>query len=629
MRINITTLFAITITFVMVNTGFAQIVDDSTHLEFGAFSTQTYTEDQFFDDSLTFITIDSSFTDQHQYDRSFRNGTFYQNLGSTVSPSLSLTFTPYTNVMESMAADQFADFRGDQRLYYHTKSPYSFLKYSQGILGDQVFEGMFTQNVNPQLNFGGEFYRGVSKKQFSTNGSNDIIATTWYFRGFASYYSKNEKYHALFDVVNHSSRINEQWGLAMIDPFTQSPDTSDFTVDYALGRGVFADAVWSDAYSKQQYREISFQQRYAAISSALGVYTKSRFRWDKRYYEDPSLDSVEVITGTDTSQAPFLYPAFRFRTDSTMDERYFNSLENEAGVFVKGRFWNATLGYMQQIYGYENNHQSTKVYGAPVLIRGTLKATPIEQATLKAKLDYGLHGTLDAGISAITKYGTIGYRNVVSTPYLMDNYLNSNHLYWENDFKKVNTNSIFVKSKYDGGKWLLETNTAYHTLRNFIYYGEDWHPHQHDKISGVLQSANRGIIRIGSFNVEQLATITIADSRIVQIPQYMVQSKIYFLGKISHKVMGAQIGVEVNWRSAYLGNAYLPLVQTFYVQDDYRNFAYPVVDLFGNFNLKTVDLFAKLIHTNQYIGRPGYMTTPYYPGKRLNFVFGVKWRFYD
>ena len=93
------------------NFGYTPILEDSTHLIYGIESTRFYTYDDVFKDSIVAVNIDSSFHNQHYFDGTFIDGEYYQNLGNSVTPSISLWYNPQINVTQRLAVDRFSHFR--------------------------------------------------------------------------------------------------------------------------------------------------------------------------------------------------------------------------------------------------------------------------------------------------------------------------------------------------------------------------------------------------------------------------------------------------------------------------------------------------------------------------------------
>ena len=616
----------------------AQILDDSTKLIYGFHSTKFYTEEYFFEDSIILETIDSTFINQHEYEYYFRNRNFYQNLGNTITPVLPLSFNPYNNVLDNLAPDRFSLYRFNKKRYFNTKSPHTFLKYTQeGINDEQIFEGMYTQNITKGWNIGSEFYRGVSTKRYATSQGKDRLSSIWSVRAFSSYLSENKKYHILFDLETQNSKINEQFGVVF-------NGLSDLEIDETIDRAEFAEDNWNSGKNEQRYRSISLKHRYDIVKGYSGVYSKHKFTRDKRFYIDEQTEvefqtkldtntdnNGDTIISTDTlSYEPIFYKDVFYSTDSTYDEKLFDAFENEVGIYLKSDLWHVKFGYLQQLYGYENNYQSTKIYGINNALKGEFNYRFIDKFNVKFATINSASGAFNTLAEIGTKYGSVSYNKILSKPFLQDDYINSNHLKWDNDFKFINTDEYKLVLKYNyKNKIALFTENRYLNINNQIFYDTVYQPQQSAKTINLIQSKNWVKLTSGKWNLEQSVLFTSKNADYMQLPQYATQTRAYWLGVLGDGVINSQIGVDFNWRSNYLANSYSPLIQNFYVQKDIRNFGYPLFDVFANFNIKTVNLFLKAGHVNQAFGRPGYLVSAYYPAKRFYFTFGVNWRFFD
>lgn len=614
--------------------GKSQILDDSTHLIYGFHSTKYYTDDYFFEDSILLETVDSSFVDKHEYDNYFKNGSFSQHLGNSISPTKSLHFNPYSNVLQNLAVDRYSVFRFSDKKYYNTKSPYTFLKYIQGSAGDQILEGMYTQNIKNNWNVGSEFYRGVSKKQYATTQGGDKLASVWSVRAFTSYLSNDKRYHLLGDLETQNSKTNEQWGIVFDDV------KSDSVINETIDRAEFAEDNWNSGNNEQKYRSISLKHRYDIVKGYAGVYSKHKFRRDKRMYFDeetnvfyevisdtlegdtlPTLDTITII--------PEFYRNIYYSSDSTYDEKTFDSFENEVGVYFKRDLWHLEIGYLQQSFGYENNYQSAKVYGLNNALKGEFAYRYEDKFNFKFKTINSASGAFNSKAELNTDYGSLSYNKILSRPYLQDNYLNSNHLRWQNNFKFINTDEYRIKLHYTYKNISMETDNKYLNINNQIYYDSLYQPNQYSGTINIFQSNNKIKFKLGNWYLEQNTLYTSKNVNFIQIPEFTTQSRMYWLGVLGDGVINTQLGVDLNWRSNFYANSYSPIIQDFYVQSDIKNFAYPIFDVFANFNINNVDFFLKAGHVNQTFGRPGYLVSAYYPSKRFYFSFGVNWRFFD
>lgn len=614
----------------------AQILDDSTKLIYSFHSTKFYTDEYFFEDSVILKTIDSSFINKHEYDFYTRNHQFYQNLGNTITPSIPLIFDPHTNITQNLAPNRYAVFKFDKK-YYNTKSPYTFLKYIQGTKGDQVFEGMYTQNINKNWNIGAEFYKGVSRKQYATTSGGEKLSSTWNTRGFTSYLSPNKRYHFLGDITTQNSKMNEQWGIVFNDI------SSDSAVDYVINRAQFALNNRNSGKNEQKYREYTFKHRYDIIKGYVGVYSKHNYTRDKRMYTDDkvrliySTETKDTIVGLDTislkdtvSILPEFYNQLRFSTDSTYDEKLFNSFDNEVGIYLKSDLWHLEVGYLQQAYSYGNNYQFDKIRGLENAIRAEFTYRFIERFDVKIHTLNNLNGAFNTFAEFGSKYGAISYHKILSKPFLIDSYINSNHLFWKNNFDNINTDEYILTLQKQLKNFLfIKTENRITNVKNQIYYNALYNPVQDANDINILQSSNHVKLTFGKWNIEQTLLYSSTNANYIQLPTYALLSRLYWLGLLSGGVVKAQIGVDFNWRSVYMANSYSPLIQNFYVQNGLKNHAYPLFDAFANFQIKKVNLMLKAGHVNQAFGRPGYFTSAYYPSKRFYFTFGVNWRFFD
>ena len=135
---------------------------------------------------------------------------------------------------------------------------------------------------------------------------------------------------------------------------------------------------------------------------------------------------------------------------------------------------------------------------------------------------------------------------------------------------------------------------------------------------------------VGKFNLENLVAYTnTAEAELIRMPDWAVRSRIFYEGFILKRALFGQVGFEANYRSAYFADAYAPAISQFYLQNEFPVENYPVIDFFVAADIKTVNVFLKLAHANEGLNGPGYFSTPYYPGMRRSFIFGVKWQFFD
>jgi hypothetical protein len=95
------------------------------------------------------------------------------------------------------------------------------------------------------------------------------------------------------------------------------------------------------------------------------------------------------------------------------------------------------------------------------------------------------------------------------------------------------------------------------------------------------------------------------------------------------KALFGQVGLEGFMMDDFKADAYNPVLQQFYLQNQFTVSSYPVVDFFITADIKNFNVFLKMAHVNQGYPDDGYFTSPYYTGMKRSFIFGLKWMFFD
>jgi len=95
------------------------------------------------------------------------------------------------------------------------------------------------------------------------------------------------------------------------------------------------------------------------------------------------------------------------------------------------------------------------------------------------------------------------------------------------------------------------------------------------------------------------------------------------------KALYIQVGVDLHYKSPYYANAYMPITQQFYLQNNQQVEGYILADLYANLRVNRTRLFVKLTHANQGVLQPGYFVAPNYLQMRRGFAFGVDWYLFD
>jgi hypothetical protein len=117
---------------------------------------------------------------------------------------------------------------------------------------------------------------------------------------------------------------------------------------------------------------------------------------------------------------------------------------------------------------------------------------------------------------------------------------------------------------------------------------------------------------------------------VFRIPQMFLNSRLYYENFLFRRKLQLQVGVDSHYRSAYKAYAYEPVIQQFFLQDQFTIPQYYLADIFLNAKIGRARIFIKYTNLTETIGlMEGYFTTPYYTGQRGTLDFGVNWLFFD
>ena len=180
----------------------------------------------------------------------------------------------------------------------------------------------------------------------------------------------------------------------------------------------------------------------------------------------------------------------------------------------------------------------------------------------------------------------------------------------------------------------IEPFASVTNVKNNIYYDYDQTPSQ---ATGSAQILNFGLdldLAFGNkifWENEAIYTEITGDQEAVnslRIPQIFVNSKLYYGSFWFDEKIYIMFGVDGHYKSDYYAPAYNPVLQQFYLQDDFMIPAYVLLDAFIEFQIIHVSVFLKFEHVNQPPDN-GYFTYPHYIGQPRIFDAGIRWMFFN
>lgn len=642
----------------------AQIIDDSTKLFYNPKTTLQLYEQDVLRGQYIEQPVDTSLNNLQNERYWYNDTTFYQHLGNVGTAAQPLLFQPPRKIGVRLGKNIFDRYAYDpERInYFNTRSPYTHLYYVQGGRGEQVFEALHTRNITERWNAGIAYQILSADQQIgqaATNRRTRGFIDNQAVKAFTHFRTKDEKYDLFLNFTYMKVEQIEAGGIVPDPPLAT---TADGYKESILARYAEAPVQLTQASNEESRSNLHLLHIYKLAKENLKVYHNLDWGRQKNVYEDENLGtySTSMAQYAGHLKRNFLvYPNFdaelaeryNFSTRRTSDATSYREMQNVFGVTgnnklssynAYAKLRNASMSYSAIVplpkelqpatdtathYNevFHNDAYNQVLIGGDIRLFYKNLAELTGEAEYQLGSDYRVKGR--ARIGGV--YGTL--ERVLLSPTRVEDYMMSNHYAWDNNFETSVTDRIgFGYEGHLGKRQYVRLNAHYTNIKRYIYFNEEAVPEQ---LSGNQRFWGGEIahhIRFGSLNFKNVAAYTNTDeANKVRVPDWLLESTLYLEGFLFKKALFSQLGVQVTYPSSYYADAYMPVTQQFYVQNEFEVQAYPVADVFINADIKSLNLFLKMSHVNYGLMDPVYFLTPYYPGLRRSFVFGVKWMFFD
>ncbi|GAB3531628.1 hypothetical protein GCM10027443_14240 [Pontibacter brevis] len=630
---------------------YSQIIDDTTKLFYSPKTTLQLYEQDVLRGRYIEQPIDT-LLNNIQNERYWYNDTsFYQHLGNTGTAAQPLFYHPPQKIGVRLGKNVFDRYAyNPERInYFNTRSPYTHLYYVQGARGEQVFEGLHTRNISPRWNAGAA-YQIITANQQIGPAAGDRRARSFLdnqaIKVFTHYRSENENYSLFFNYTFMGVEQVETGGIV--------PDTAvqpGNTRPAILERYEEAPVQLTTALNQESRSNFHVLQIYRLARENLKVYHVLDWRRQENRYEDTNPATYRtalasyVQSNNGKLDAVFnLYPNYYFTSSRTNDITNYKELQNTFGVTgnyklssynAYAKLRNATMAYSVEAPLATDSSQFGTISHQDafnqVLVGGDIRLIYKNLAELSGEAEYQIGSDYRIKGRARIKGATATLERTLFSPSRVQEYMLSNHFRWNNDFETSVTDRIGLG--YEGAfgaRQFVKLNAHYTNIKRHIFYNERAVPQQLNGNQRLWGADLSHHIRFGPVHFKNILAYTNTDEADkVRVPGFLLESTAYIEGYIFKQALFGQLGVQTTYTSSYYADAYMPVTQQFYNQNNFLVQGYPVVDVFLNGDIKTVNFFLKMSHLNYDILEPVYFVTPYYPGMRRSFTFGLKWLFFD
>ena len=591
----------------------SNIVDDTTQQVYGPYTTffQTFDDIKYNRDNLH--KIDSTIGNMHRYTEVEKLDHKYQNLGILGSAMHPVFYTPPTQVGIRSGFDAYIPYyiTADKIQFFDTKSPYTPLDVVLGGNGRTVTNIKHTRNITPYLNAGFHFKKINADKQVASAGKGDNQTTSTAYYIHSDYQSPNGKYRGLISLSRINHKVWEQGGITILE---EDPINAYFDKD--------AKVNLQNAQSKDFRIGLHVYNHYK-VRNMFQLYQSFEYIQNKNFYtNDPLGSDVEF------------YDQVLINPDSTNDQSQTNQVINEFGL--KGDL--AKMFYNFYIKFRNVKHFSRYIPNDQLYFENSggfnLRYDFDSLQNIRADGEYIIGGYYRFGGAYFMKFFTVEYWRTQSRVAIIEDRYFGNHFEWENNFSTPTSDLLKGSLIYRNKFMHVEPFASVTNVKDNIYYDYDQTPSQ---ASGSAQLLNFGLnLNFSVWNRifwenEAIYTSITGDQEAVnsfRIPEIFVNSKLYYGGYWFEGKIYMTFGIDAHYKSDYYAPSYNPVLQQFYLQDDFLVPAYVVADAFLEFQIEHFSLFIKFEHVNQRKSL-GYFTFPHYIGQPRVLDFGVRWQFFD
>ncbi len=591
----------------------SKIVDDTTKQVYGPYTTYFHTFEDIKYNRDNLHPVDSTIGNMHNFSEVEKSGHKYQSLGFLGTAMRPVFYNAPTNVGIRSGYDAYIPYyiTSEQIEFFDTKSPYTPLDVVLGGGDRAVTNVKHTRNITPYWNAGFHFKKINADKQVASSGKGDnqTASTAYYLH--TDYQSKDGKYHGLASLSRINHKVWEQGGIVIRegDPINAYfSDEANVNLDNA---------------QSQDFRISMHLYNQYKLRNEFQLYHSFEFIQNKNTYKN-------IPLGLDAD----FYDQILINPDSTTDQSQTNQVINEFGL--KG-------DYAKMFYSFFAKFRNVKYHtnyipGDQLFFESSggfnLRYDFDSLQNIRGSGEYILGGYYRFGGSYFMKFFTVEYWRTQSRAAIIENTYFGNNFEWNNNFATPASDLLKGSLIYENKLFRVEPFASVTNVKNNIYYDYDKTPSQASGSAQILSFGLNINLVLGKtifWENEAIYTQITGDTDAVnsfRIPDVFVNSKLYYKRLMFANKMLLTFGAEAHFKSDYYAPAYNPVIQQFYLQDDFLIPAYVVVDAFLEFQIQHFSLFLKYEHINQSPNN-GYFTFPQYIGQPRIFDAGVRWMFFN
>ena len=515
--------------------------------------------------------------------------------------------------------------------YYHVPTPLTELYFKTAFEQGQQLDAFFTVNTSEQFNFS-LAYKGLR----SLGTYQNTLTSTGNFRFTANYTTKNKRYNLRAHVVFQDLMNQENGGVK--DDFIQYfvNDVSDFQ-----DRGRL-EVNFQDANNMLEGRRFFIQHEYALIQQVDSTSRNTLKIGNKAYFENKYYHYGQDAPYREYGPS---YGTANLRDKTKLEDAYAQ-LYADYSNDVLGDF-RVFAGYNSFNYGY-----NTVLYLDDETITNRLTGTVIEAGAAYRKYYRGFELLGKAAINVSgdfegnyilgqASYELNEHNRAKAKIHVSSVAPNYNFMLYQSDYVNYNWQTAFKNIKKQHLQFDLESDklfnahVSYTGIDDYTYFAIDEttntpKPNQYNGRVNYLKVEAQREVQFGKFGAEArlLYQNVLSGQDVFNVPELLGRGSIYFNDRFFKNALYLQTGFTGTYFTEYYMNAYDPVLAEFYIQNEQKLGAFPLVDFFVNAKISQTRIFFKLEHFNSLFGEKNYFSAPNYPYRDFAIRFGLVWNFF-
>lgn len=551
----------------------------------------------------------------------------FSNEGQTYN-TLDFGYTT-KSIMPSLGftAKQFNYLQANDIKYYSVPTPLTDLYYKTVMEQGQSLDAFLTINTKRNLNFS-IAYKGLRSLGKYVN----YLSSSGNFRFTTSYFTKDKRYFLNAHFTGQDISNQENGGIVDVSQF-ESGDPN-----YTKRDGI--DVYFSDATSMLKGNRFFIDHSFKlSKDNPNSLVFRHQFNQEFKFFEFTQ-PTVSTRYGASFS-------------NHINNKTRYNHLYNKLGVAYKTKSYgdltffvednNYNYFYDSVVYDASGNVTVPNALSDRINTIGGNYTYFTNKIIAKLQVSQAISNHAISMVDANATYKvndklqfTLNYQKQTSLPNLNYTLYQSDYTQynWYRDFKSEKTNQLTFTAT---SKW-INFSAQYKVLKDYLYFDNTTNdiasllvtPVQYDKTINYLSVKASKEIKFWKLALDNTVLYQNVDqsSPIVNVPQLTTRNTLYFTDYVFKKAMLLQMGVTANYFTKYYANDYNPLLGEFYVQNETKIGAFPLLDFFVNARVRQTRLFLKAEHFNSSMSGYNYYSAPNYPYRDFMIRFGLEWNFF-